>query len=226
VTISDDDAKALRGLLATATPGPWAVAGSDKSVLTRQHDDELGASWFVVGSRPDATLIVAAVNALPALLDEREGMREDLEEFEVVRDELRSARDMVENYDEDRNKAWKERDAIAADNARLRGEVERLNEQFQRERDLYVSTANERDAAIAKLAEVEREKMDARAEDTNVMFALSQDNQRLQQERNAVNAAADKARDRIAQLEGELRKYAPLQKSEAHVREWINREGE
>ena len=80
------DTNELRKLLEKATPGPWAVSYGDES-------------WAVVGTKPDGTpdlwarrtvfddgsaageygpsckgptrdLIVAAVNALPALLDE------------------------------------------------------------------------------------------------------------------------------------------------------------
>lgn len=90
------DTNELRKLLAAATPTPWAVS----------HGDE---SWEVVQTKPDGTpdfgarrtafddgsaggeygpscntltrdLIVAAVNALPSLLDELDAARADLRE--------------------------------------------------------------------------------------------------------------------------------------------------
>lgn len=90
------DTNELRKLLEKATPRPWAVS----------HGDE---SWEVVQTKPDGTpdfgarrkafddgsaggeygpscntvtrdLIVAAVNALPAMLDELDALRADLRE--------------------------------------------------------------------------------------------------------------------------------------------------
>lgn len=71
----------LEGLLAAATPGPWAVSGVRASTVklgrdTRVHhigpdDDHLAAVYYDMKTGRgfmDAKLIVAAVNALPALL--------------------------------------------------------------------------------------------------------------------------------------------------------------
>lgn len=92
------DINKLRKLLAAATPTPWAVS----------HGDE---SWEVVQTKPDGTpdfgarrrafddgsaggeygpscnvltrdLIVAAVNALPSLLDELDALRARIKDLE------------------------------------------------------------------------------------------------------------------------------------------------
>ena len=73
----------LRRLLAEATPGPWNDTG------IKRDDGLLG--WVITGDdgndvcqtietykTTNASLIAAAVNALPALLDERERLREAL----------------------------------------------------------------------------------------------------------------------------------------------------
>lgn len=61
--------KELRGLVAAATAGPWST--DDYTI-----HDPTGKSW-TAGSKSlkDAALIVAAVNSLPALLDEVEALR-------------------------------------------------------------------------------------------------------------------------------------------------------
>lgn len=76
------DIAKLRELEKSATPGPWQVGEENESraeifarrVIATVHRDRFGAP------RPDdASLIVAARNALPALLDELEAARADLE---------------------------------------------------------------------------------------------------------------------------------------------------
>jgi hypothetical protein len=54
----------LRGLLEKGTPGPWRVLGET-------HQIGAAYDWWVgpPARETDADLIVAAVNALPALLD-------------------------------------------------------------------------------------------------------------------------------------------------------------
>jgi hypothetical protein len=85
--MAETDIPALRALLEKATKGPWGkrnkvgyVLGADCVVAQCGDfaDKELvrfnAARW-----NADADLIVAAVNALPALLDELEGLREAVE---------------------------------------------------------------------------------------------------------------------------------------------------
>ncbi len=88
----------LRALLAAGTPGPWAyrMGGivqltdsgqgypldyypDSRDVITCDRDGDM------IMSDPDASLIVAAVNALPGLLDEIERLRADNEALRIAR---------------------------------------------------------------------------------------------------------------------------------------------
>lgn len=60
------DVKALRELLAKATPGPW------QSIDNVIFSVEPGGPHPLEGNCADGALIVAAINALPALLDAAE----------------------------------------------------------------------------------------------------------------------------------------------------------
>lgn len=97
------DVSALRALLAAATPGPWT---EDDGSLYGPNDGAVAhiarhASMHTVmatgedWSHADAALIAAAVNALPALLDELEALRAE-------RDELQSHCDVLETVAENR----------------------------------------------------------------------------------------------------------------------------
>ncbi len=104
----------LRRLLAEGTPGPWRLGDSRAEVWADR--DAAGWDAFMVASsltrlnpaggtvaEADAHLIVAAVNALPALLDEREalireqdGLRAKVEAVERLADEWeRTHRDQL-----------------------------------------------------------------------------------------------------------------------------------
>jgi hypothetical protein len=73
----------LRTLLASATPGPWEAFRANHRTLgtvygaTTHPDVPVDRDVFVdAGARvPDVELIVAAVNALPELLDELDRTR-------------------------------------------------------------------------------------------------------------------------------------------------------
>jgi len=95
------DIPALRELLAKATPGPWrstwddpvpegrcesiedwnVIEGPDKSLVVGMvvYDGHWPAC-----TKENAALIVAAVNQLPSLLDELEGLREKLAAVEPL----------------------------------------------------------------------------------------------------------------------------------------------
>ena len=96
------EAERLGELLKTATPGPWLLR-------TNRHTSTNGESWGWISpdtkqndnlpglriewngdnrGKPNAALIVAAVNALPGLLAERAAL---LEEIERLRRELMAA---------------------------------------------------------------------------------------------------------------------------------------
>ena len=95
----------LRALLAKATPGPWdadgwtgTVRGAGVQQFTGEHDavwakDESG-EWTLIcptglrdepQSNENAQLIVAAVNALPGLLDRLEAAERDAERYRLAR---------------------------------------------------------------------------------------------------------------------------------------------
>jgi hypothetical protein len=92
--ISTETITELRRLLSEATPGPWTAEGYDYC----PEDDDV-QPWgineaFVVDncgdypslSKENAQLIVAAINALPALLNERDSLQRELALLrEVVR---------------------------------------------------------------------------------------------------------------------------------------------
>lgn len=69
------DIKNLRALLAAATPGPWDVETQTENLSMLwggaiRYDEHVCSEL----SEQDASLIAAAVNALPALLDEVEAL--------------------------------------------------------------------------------------------------------------------------------------------------------
>ena len=66
----------LRALLAAATPGPWDYGGAPSEY------------WAYYLEGPDADLIIAAVNALPDLLDERDRLRAGIEALPVLMREM------------------------------------------------------------------------------------------------------------------------------------------
>lgn len=69
------DTDALRKALAAATPGPWEHDGG--WTVTAPSPEGWEGPYMVTMTdqcRADAALIVAAVNALPDLLDERDRM--------------------------------------------------------------------------------------------------------------------------------------------------------
>lgn len=133
--MADPITNELRKLLAAATPTPWAVS----------HGDE---SWEVVQTKPDGTpdfrarrtafddgsaggeygpscnvltrdLIVAAVNALPSLLDELDALRADLREAMELLDMAEAPPDHENGGDLE---LWNRRRAV------LRGVVEKRKE--------------------------------------------------------------------------------------------------
>ena len=75
------DTAALKALLAKATPGPLALA-SGHDAANHDHIEPIGAKLVKLGDQPNAALIVAAINALPALLEAAED-RERMDWLEV-----------------------------------------------------------------------------------------------------------------------------------------------
>lgn len=79
--MTDAEIKNLRDLMRAATPGPWVLEGKELSKLV--SNGEVWVEAVVAHNYQesnDAALIVAAVNALPGLLDEVERLRADLKE--------------------------------------------------------------------------------------------------------------------------------------------------
>ena len=113
--MSTVDIAALRDLLAEATPGPCDADASDIAAhmiaLYNDRDDA------------NAAIITAAVNALPALLDELEAARERIAELEVaLLDELEAA--CAENVS-----LGKRNQELADANAKLREALESIRAQ-------------------------------------------------------------------------------------------------
>ena len=69
------DVAELRRMAEAATPGPWSLTDGDPAMsgqhwtIRRQGVPGIRISGFTYGFNGDAAFIVAAVNALPALLD-------------------------------------------------------------------------------------------------------------------------------------------------------------
>lgn len=73
------DVAALRALLEAGTPGPWSLDPcSNGGAILRRGQDSVRhmQSHLQIAPESDAELIVAAVNALPALLAELDGVRQ------------------------------------------------------------------------------------------------------------------------------------------------------
>lgn len=87
--MSPEDVARLRGLLARATPGPWREADdgwidADSDMVAYGSDNPRSVA-INYGADANAALIVAAVNALPELLDaadERDALRARVEVLE------------------------------------------------------------------------------------------------------------------------------------------------
>jgi hypothetical protein len=128
----------LRDLLAAATPGPWTDGDNEwdiHAVEFTEHDDDCGedcsgmhASTIVecardydLGTKNDRDLIVAAVNALPQLLDELEAERQRIVELEQdVLDERR----LHENTRNGFAVCMRDRDAADKEAAELRARIQ------------------------------------------------------------------------------------------------------
>lgn len=90
----------LMELLAKATPGPWEIVPGDEwttdvGTPEGEYEDGRKRHWNVlsVNRRRDEwetnrALIVAAVNALPELLDELDRLRKDAERYRWLRDRM------------------------------------------------------------------------------------------------------------------------------------------
>ncbi len=84
-----DTTTTLRELLANATPGPWTLDNDPCAACREDGRDAFsirqveGHEHAMFSDAPDAALIVAAVNALPALLDEIDALRAALAESEA-----------------------------------------------------------------------------------------------------------------------------------------------
>ena len=90
------DLDELRRLLADGTPGPWSTVSGAGNVW---HFRDEGAPVVVAGHQcaaprvPDALLIAAAVNALPALLDaaaERDALRAERDALATAVERVRA----------------------------------------------------------------------------------------------------------------------------------------
>ena len=91
------DLAELRRLAEAATPGPWRteyLMGAGNDLLTaiiagRATPDDLRVIGSTLAER-DGKFIVAAVNALPALLDDADALRAELAHMTEARDNARA----------------------------------------------------------------------------------------------------------------------------------------
>ena len=91
------DVAELRRLAEAATPGPWRteyLMGAGNDLLTaivagRATPDDLRVIGSTLAER-DGKFIVAAVNALPALLDDADALRAELAHMTEARDNARA----------------------------------------------------------------------------------------------------------------------------------------
>lgn len=110
------DIAALRELLASASPGPWEhvrVRPMQHEVFTA--DDGVcveGGAAISTWHAADARLIAAAVNALPAALDETEQLRGEVER---LRDGLVASQGAESKARNERDDARRERDVFSYD---------------------------------------------------------------------------------------------------------------
>jgi len=100
------DTQKLRELLAKATPGPWENSNGHiglyieerpewSAIANVEHHPDQGASADEGNS--NAALIVAAVNALPDLLDEVERLRKPAQELEATVKKLQCSETVLIN---------------------------------------------------------------------------------------------------------------------------------
>ena len=84
------DLEELERLLAEATPGPWTVSECDDLHAAGIHAAEEKYPFGTTSANEEARLIVAAVNALPALISEIRELRADRERLDWLEDVRKS----------------------------------------------------------------------------------------------------------------------------------------
>ena len=167
----DDETTRLRALCEAATPGPWETYRPAAGGLGIAHGDPRThhgcIARIVAGSPADAALIVGAVNALPALLDDADAADARIAKAERERDEARAeTADLRATVDTmqvqlDAHREWLATAQATGDEARA--EAERLREQARvwrtlacegaiASRDLGVIGATEATLALARFA--------------------------------------------------------------------------
>lgn len=197
------DLPTLRRLLAEAGPLPWA---EDHGDIVYDLDNQHGPSVVADDVMPDkAVLIVAAVNALPGLLDRIEKLERDVAKADAYEGHLRGMLD--------RSAAAP---ATQATLDRLTAEVETLT----RERDEARSDAQREAAEVVRaldaVTEARRERDEARAtiaRDANYIehqrHLLEQNSgelSRCERELADAEAAIERARAAVADAEREADK--------------------
>lgn len=121
--MSDHGVESLRRLLASATPRPWTTEKpslcGEVGIRSAQRTDGVGIAW---NGQADAALIVAAVNALPALLAAVEAAREYVEKagaHAAANLAACAARGRVSENSIDNTRAVRDRAERAEEDARL-----------------------------------------------------------------------------------------------------------
>lgn len=133
----DLDLEALREVVDAATPGNWVVKGDDPELIDSWADHR--GVWVASAKQPetqgmaDAALIVAAVNALPVLLDDLEITRASVTRW---RTRAKSAQNELSDI----------RTTIGLNNAELWTEADSIS--------VYRTRAEQAEAEVARLTAV------------------------------------------------------------------------
>lgn len=156
------DVARLRRMLEAATPGPWK---SPEGWCIQSPKYAVAITTRGPGQKRDAALIVAARNALPALLDaaeERDALR-DFINAGFNCDQKRRQADI--SAAKERGELRRERDALQAELAALRGRLECLTssweEEVTREDEALHSRIDRRDAYLKCIGDVNQTLRDA-----------------------------------------------------------------
>lgn len=153
MTITDEELARLEALTRAATPGPW-VTDADEPIAAETHaevcfEDDYGSHTIATEmSCDDARFLMAARDAVPALVAEVRRLAADLDLSERARATMLAA--------------VAERDALRAENERLRDDME------ERVRTIVSVVVADRDAARAEAAELRASLADAVAKITRM----------------------------------------------------------
>lgn len=126
--MTDTEIERIEALMREATPGPWGVRGAGLIYgnVPRPHSDVV--LYDTDAGENDLSLIVAAVNALPALLAERKELLRRVEEAEQCLGD--AAREIPEIAGPVDRRIRKMRDSFVSEREALRAQLAEAHEPF------------------------------------------------------------------------------------------------